>query len=90
MDEDLRQLTVSVLPEQDYVHWDEFVAQSPQGTFFHTTRWADILSRHFQRPYRILLIYWHNQPAAGCLVFEHNRFGKSLITPLALYTYSAK
>ncbi len=88
MDEDLRSLTVSVLPEQDYAHWDEFVAQSPQGTFFHTTRWADILSRHFQRPYRILLIYWHNQAAAGCLVFEHNRFGKSLITPLALYPYS--
>jgi hypothetical protein len=88
MNEDLRSLTVSVLPGQYYALWDEFVAQSPQGTFFHTSRWADILSRHFQRPYQILLIYRNNQPAAGCLVFEHKRWGKSLITPLALFPYS--
>lgn len=88
MVEDLRSLTVSVLPTHNYALWDEFVAQSPQGTFFQTTRWAEILSRHFQRPYRILSIYRNNQLAAGCLVFEHKRCGKSLITPLALYPYS--
>ncbi len=88
MDEDLRSLTVSVLPDHEYAQWDEFVSQSPQGTFFHTTSWANILSRHFQRSYRILLIYRNNQPAAGCLAFEHKRYGQSLITPLALYPYS--
>jgi hypothetical protein len=88
MHEDHGSLTVSVLTDHEYARWDEFVFQSPQGTFFHTTTWAQILSRHFQRPYRILLILWNDQPAAGCLVFEHKRCGQPLITPLALYPYS--
>jgi hypothetical protein len=88
MDEDHSSLAISVLSTHEYAQWNEFVYQSPQGTFFHTTGWADVLSRHFQRPYRILLIRWNNQPAAGCLVFEHRRWGQSLITPLALYPYS--
>jgi Acetyltransferase (GNAT) domain len=88
MDEEHGSLTVSVLAGSEYALWDEFVSQSPQGTIFHTTTWANILARHFRHLYRIHMIIQNNQPLAGCLTFEHKRFGQSLITPLPLYPYS--
>jgi hypothetical protein len=89
MGEEVNKPSVSVLSPAEYRTWDNFVRESPQGCFFHTTPWINILSRHFKRPFKIFLLHWNDQPAGGCLVFEHRRFGQTIITPVPLYPYSA-
>ena len=36
-----------VEPLSDENEWDEFVAASPKGTFFHTLKWRDVLDKSF-------------------------------------------
>lgn len=39
-----------VEPLSDESEWDEFVADSPEGTFFHTLKWKNVLEKSF--PYK--------------------------------------
>ncbi len=39
-----------VEPLDDEIEWDNFVADSPDGTFFHTIKWRDVIERSF--PYQ--------------------------------------
>lgn len=39
-----------VEPLEDEIEWENFVADSPDGTFFHTIKWKNVLERSF--PYQ--------------------------------------
>jgi len=81
-------LSVKTLSETEYPLWNEFVRKSPQGTFFNTTEWANLLSFSFDRDYRIIAVINNDEIISGCLVFVQQKFGYNLITPQAIYPFN--
>jgi len=69
--------------------WNTFVNNSPQGTFFHTTTWADILSNTFGRSYNIVICMRNEQPVGGMIFFAHQKLIWKMITPTAFFPYCA-
>src|SRR3990167_5464714 len=55
-----------VRPISDPVEWDEFVAQSPQGTVFSTSKWLNL----FDRPYHIYGYYHGHNLIGGMANFD--------------------
>jgi len=88
MPQDLDNYSISILREIEYPLWDEFVADSPQGSYFNTTQWAEILASVFKRKYQILVCYKNKQIVAGILFFVNKKFMFKMITPVALYPYN--
>jgi len=58
---------LELLSADDYELWDSFVKQSPQGTLFHTIRWANLVQQVFKRDFQILVLYKKKQIVAGIL-----------------------
>jgi hypothetical protein len=73
----------------DYALWNQFVKNSPQGTFFHTTTWVDILSTTFSRSYDILFCLKKGQPVAGMIYLKHKKLIWDMITPTAFLPFCA-
>ena len=89
MSEKTDSLKISILNENEYPLWDEFVKDSPQGNFFNTIKWAEIISSVFNRLFKIIVIKKYEKHIAGIIVFENNKYGYKFITPVFLFPYSA-
>ena len=76
------------LAESEYPLWNEFVRLSPQGSFFCTTEWANIISFTFNRPFEIIASVQNDQIESGCLVFRQSKMAFQLITPQAFCPYN--
>ena len=76
------------IKKSDYPLWDEFVESSPQGTFFNSTKWLQILSSVYIRPFKILVCKNKNGIRAGIVFFENKRFVWKLITPIFLLPFN--
>jgi hypothetical protein len=88
MPEDIDNFSITLLDVAEYSSWNEFVYNSPQGTFFNTTQWAEILTAVFNRKYQILVCHKNNRLVGGSLFFINKKFNIRMITPVALYPYS--
>ena len=73
--------------KSDSALWDQFVETSPQGTFFHSTTWADIISSTFGRSYSIVFCQKNEQPVSGMIYFQHKKLIWNMITPTAFFPY---
>jgi hypothetical protein len=82
-------LEISKVPKADFTLWNQFVEDSPQGTFFHTTTWIEILSKTFGRSYDIIFCLKNEQPVGGMVYFYHKKFVWKMITPTAFLPYCA-
>jgi hypothetical protein len=82
-------LKITKVPISDSALWNQFVDDSPQGTFFHKTTWADILSNTFERSYDIILCLKNKQPVGGMIFFRHKKYIWNMITPTAFFPYCA-
>lgn len=80
-------LEIIKIQKSDSALWNEFVKNSPQGTFFHTTQWADILSETFGRSYHIAYCMKNEQPVGGMIFFDHKKWLWKMITPTAFFPY---
>lgn len=89
MSEDNVLLEVTEIQKSDYSLWNTFVKKSPEGTFFHTTTWADIISNTFGRSYHIILCLKNEQPVGGMVYFSHKKLLWRMITPTAFFPYCA-
>ncbi|MFC2088124.1 GNAT family N-acetyltransferase [Calditrichota bacterium] len=79
---------LAYLNEDGYSQWDEFVKCSPQGTFFNTIQWADLLSSVYNRPFRILTCVKQSEILAGVIFFENKRLIWKMITPVFLFPFN--
>jgi len=82
-------LEIIKIQQSDSALWNEFVENSPQGTIFHSTIWADILSSTFGRSYNILFCVKNEQPVGGMIFFNHKKLIWKMITPTAFFPYCA-
>ena len=89
MFEDNVLLEVTEIQKSDSSLWNTFVEKSPEGTFFHTTTWADIISNTFRRSYHIILCLKNEQPVGGMVFFSHKKLLWKMITPTAFFPYCA-
>ena len=81
-------LEVRELPSGDERHWDDFVAASPTGTFFHLSPWKSIVREVLGREC-IYLAAYRGGRICGVLPLSRARswlFGDCLVSmPLAVY-----
>lgn len=82
-------LEIKEIPKSESALWNTFAANSPQGTIFHTTKWADIISRTFQRSYRIIQCLKNGRPVGGMIFFTHKKLLWQMITPTAYFPFCA-
>jgi hypothetical protein len=82
-------LEIIKIQESDSALWNDFIEKSPQGSFFHSTVWADILSRTFGRSYNIIFCMKNEQPVGGMIYFYHKKLIWKMITPTAFFPYCA-
>ncbi len=82
-------LKVIEVQGSDSALWDNFVKNSPQGTFFHSTAWATIISNTFRRSYKKLMCVRKEQPVGGMIFFEHKKLMWKMITPTPLFPFTA-
>jgi hypothetical protein len=82
-------LEIIEIQKSESAVWDTLVDSSPQGTFFHTTTWADIISRIFSRSYNIILCMKNEQPVGGMIFFSQKKMLWKMITPTAFFPYCA-
>ena len=80
---------IKFIDENEYPLWDEFVRDSPQGSFFYTSTWADILKTTFNRDYKIAIYGKRGNWLAGTILFINKRLNKTLITPMPLQFFNA-
>jgi hypothetical protein len=59
-----RAYQVRALDQSEFVRWDEFVRQSPQGTLFHTTLWLEASGV----PFRLLGCFRNGEMHGGCAI----------------------
>jgi len=82
-------LEIKEIQKSESALWNSFVANSPQGTIFHTTRWADIISRTFSRSYKIIHCLKNEQLVGGMIFFTHKKLLWRMITPTAFFPFCA-
>jgi hypothetical protein len=66
---------LKILASGEWKKWDNFVRESPQGTFFQSTTYASAFSEAFQREYEILTVLENNEIIAGIVLYPKNRVG---------------
>jgi hypothetical protein len=89
MSENILSLKIKEIQKSESALWNSFVANSPQGTIFHTTTWADIISRTFNRSYKIIQCLKNEQPVGGMIFFTHNKLIWRMMTPTAYFPFCA-
>lgn len=82
-------LEIIELQESESALWNDFVAKSAQGTFFHSAQWTGIISDVFGRPYKLLLCLKNNQPVGGIAFIYHKKMVWQLITPTPLFPFNS-
>ena len=87
MAESNQSIEIREIQKSESTLWNKFVDISPQGTFFHTTTWADIISSTFKRSYKIIFCTKNEQPVGGMIFFEHKKMFWKMITPTAFFPY---
>lgn len=75
------------LSKNDYPLWDEFVKNSPQGSFFCSIVWLQILAEVNNRSFKILVCKRNNKIVAGLPFFENKKGFWKFITPVFLMPY---
>ena len=89
MAESKPQFKITQVQNSDSALWNQFVKDSPQGTLFHTTVWADLLSSTFNRSYETVFCLKNEQPVGGMIYFKHRKLMWQMITPMAFFPYCA-
>lgn len=89
MAESKRSSKISVIPTSDFARWDKFVSTSPQGSFFHTSRWANIIKTAFHRDYEIVCYIKNGQIVGGMIFFYHHKLFWNVITPTPLFPFTS-
>lgn len=82
------QLRIRALAESDCVAWDAFVQAAPDATFFHLTKWRDLIVRHHRHRAHYLYAERGGQIVAILPLIEMRSaiFGHSLSSlPFAVY-----
>ncbi|MBX7246237.1 MAG: GNAT family N-acetyltransferase [Candidatus Sumerlaeaceae bacterium] len=75
---------VRPIEAHEFDTWDEFVADSPQGTLFHTSAWKRIADIAFE-PARLTLIgcFDDTHIVGGCVALDKDKMGqRTAVTPL--------
>lgn len=80
-----RIIEIQYLSKEDYPRWDEFVKSSPQGTFFCSISWLQILEEIYNRPFKIIVCKRNHIIVAGIPFFENKRLFWKMITPVFLF-----
>jgi len=81
-------ITISELTQSEFPHWDAYVQEHPESTFFHKAGWKTVLERSFGHPCHYLIA---KQEDKVCGVLPLGRvksalFGDALIsTPFCVY-----
>ncbi len=89
MAENYSSLKIIEVQGSDSALWDNFVKKSPQGNFFHSITWANIISNTFSRKFKTLICVKNEQPVGGMIFFEHKKLIWRMITPTPLFPYTA-
>jgi lipid II:glycine glycyltransferase (peptidoglycan interpeptide bridge formation enzyme) len=89
MAENYSSLKIIEVQGSDSTLWDNFVKKSPQGNFFHSMTWANIISNTFSRKFKTLICVRNEQPVGGMIFFEHKKLIWRMITPTPLFPYTA-
>jgi lipid II:glycine glycyltransferase (peptidoglycan interpeptide bridge formation enzyme) len=89
MTDDSTSFDIIEIKNSEFALWDEFVRESPQGTFFHSTTWANIISEYSGRKYKILFCVKNDQTIGGMLFFDHKKMFWKMITPIILFPYTS-
>ena len=79
-----RIIEIQYLEKEDYPLWDEFVKSSPQGTFFCSISWLQILEEVYNRPLKIIVCKRNHFIVSGIPFFENRRLFWKMITPVFL------
>jgi len=74
--------------ESEYSNWDEFVKTSPQGSFFNTTKWLEILSFVNHRPFTILASKTKDKISGGIVFLENKKWFWNMVTPVYLLPFN--
>jgi lipid II:glycine glycyltransferase (peptidoglycan interpeptide bridge formation enzyme) len=81
-------LHLKTLSKADYPRWDSFVASSPQGTIFNTSRWASLVCKAFPVEHSIYAVLEHDQIVGGISFFHKRRMGLRILTRIPLSPYT--
>ena len=83
-----RIIEIQYLNKEDFPLWDEFVKGSPQGTFFNSISWLQILEDVYSRPLKIIVCKRNHEILSGISFFENKRLFWKLITPVFLLPFN--
>jgi len=83
-----RTTDIQYLDKNDFPLWNEFVKNSPQGTFFCTSAWLQILEEVYNRPLKIIVCKRNQEIVAGIPFFENKKLFWKLITPVFLLPFN--
>lgn len=81
-------LRVEILVESEYAAWDRFIAESPDGSIFHTTAWMDAVGATYGHRAIYLMAKRGDCLAAVLPLFEINSLlgGRMMVSvPYAVY-----
>ena len=81
-------LQLKHLSDSDYPVWDSFVASSPQGTIFNSSRWAAIIQEVFGVEHSIYAVLERDEVAGGISFFHKKKAGLKVVTRLPLTPYN--
>ena len=83
-----KNLEIIYLDVNEFPLWNEFVKDSPQGTFFNTTTWLQKLEFVYNRPLKILVCKRNQEFVSGITFFENKKLFWRLITPVFLLPFN--
>ncbi len=89
MSESRIELKIVEAAKSDDALWDEFIAHSPQGTFFQSTTWADLIAQSFNRTCRRLFCLRNDRPVGCLIIFESKKLFWKVATPTPLFPFTA-
>jgi lipid II:glycine glycyltransferase (peptidoglycan interpeptide bridge formation enzyme) len=73
----------------EYALWDECISQAVQSTFFHSSKWIELIADTFKRNYKYLFCQRDGQIVGAMVFFEQRRLFWKLITPVPLFPFTA-
>ncbi len=89
MDDTQTSLRIVEVQEKDLALWDAFIKSSPQGTFFHTTTWTELIAATFGRRLNRCFCLRNDQPVGGFTYLDQKKLFWNLVTPTPLFPFNA-
>jgi len=80
---------ITIFEKNEFPLWNEFIYNSPQGSFFNSTDWAEILSEVFNRNFKLAVYRKKDRIIAGSVYFENRRGFLKMITAVPLFPVNA-